>query len=288
MGSIIEKLNYLDETKEGLKQALIEMGAEVTDEDAFASYAEKFLDATPDMKYIRSAIKKQATEDNFKPTSYKNTIIDEIGEISISYNNMFCPKIIYEMNGFHCGENLVIPFSPMPPIGSVYNVTRTCDYVSYRNVSVRNHDGDISVVFKVQMVQPKTLVLPSHVNLKPYTLMSKNTTTNDAVSFSRGLIFGQKVRSSASNWMYTSLSTTKRTVKFPEGFQLHSGETLYLSKIYISQESLQEMVKNLYDYVGTGEEEAGLNRTISLGSTNLALLTDEEKALANAKGWALT
>lgn len=41
MGTLKEKLSYLSETKEAIKQALIKQQITVTDEDTFRSYADK-------------------------------------------------------------------------------------------------------------------------------------------------------------------------------------------------------------------------------------------------------
>ena len=41
MGNINEKLNYLLQTKENIKQAIKGKGVEITDSDSFRSYAEK-------------------------------------------------------------------------------------------------------------------------------------------------------------------------------------------------------------------------------------------------------
>ena len=41
MGTINEKLNYLLQTKENIKQAIKGKGVEITDSDSFRSYAEK-------------------------------------------------------------------------------------------------------------------------------------------------------------------------------------------------------------------------------------------------------
>jgi len=53
--------------------------------------------------------------------------------------------------------------------------------------------------------------------------------------------------------------------------------------LYITHESLMNVINNLYD-----RKTAGLSTlSLKLGSNNLAKLTDEEKALATAKGWSL-
>lgn len=44
MGTVVDKLNYLKETKTAIKNALVEKGVEVTDLDTFRSYAQKIAD----------------------------------------------------------------------------------------------------------------------------------------------------------------------------------------------------------------------------------------------------
>lgn len=55
-----------------------------------------------------------------------------------------------------------------------------------------------------------------------------------------------------------------------------------LSKL--SVESLLSILYGLYNY---GEDTSGTTHTLTLGATNLAKLTDEQKAIATEKGWSL-
>ena len=52
----------------------------------------------------------------------------------------------------------------------------------------------------------------------------------------------------------------------------------------LTKESLLSIIEHLYDFVTTGE---GGTHTCTLGTTNLAKLTDTEKAIAQGKGWTL-
>ena len=52
----------------------------------------------------------------------------------------------------------------------------------------------------------------------------------------------------------------------------------------LTKESLLSIIEHLYDFVKTGE---GGTHTCTLGTTNLAKLTDTEKAIAQGKGWTL-
>lgn len=46
MGTTAEKLHYLNVTKQAIKQAIIDMGVDVSDEDTFRSYADLIRDIT--------------------------------------------------------------------------------------------------------------------------------------------------------------------------------------------------------------------------------------------------
>lgn len=54
----------------------------------------------------------------------------------------------------------------------------------------------------------------------------------------------------------------------------------------LTVDSLMVLINALYDYVGNGETPSG-TVSLTIGSTNLAKLTDEQKAIATAKGWLL-
>ena len=48
MGTINEKINYLEETKNLIKNALLEKGIDVSDDDTFRSYVQKIIYYTTD------------------------------------------------------------------------------------------------------------------------------------------------------------------------------------------------------------------------------------------------
>ena len=53
----------------------------------------------------------------------------------------------------------------------------------------------------------------------------------------------------------------------------------------LTVQSLMNVINNLYDFVGNGES---INSQLRMGETNLAKLTDEQKAVATNKGWQLS
>ena len=54
----------------------------------------------------------------------------------------------------------------------------------------------------------------------------------------------------------------------------------------LTVQSLMNVINNLYDFVGNSE--TGTNKILTLGTTNLDKLTDEQKAVATNKGWQLS
>lgn len=55
----------------------------------------------------------------------------------------------------------------------------------------------------------------------------------------------------------------------------------------LTQTSLLNTINGLYDFTGNGVTPSSGQGTLTLGSTNLAKLSDEEKAVATNKGWTL-
>lgn len=56
----------------------------------------------------------------------------------------------------------------------------------------------------------------------------------------------------------------------------------------LTVESLVNVLNALYDFTGNGETPTSNEGKLALGATNLAKLTDEQKAIATNKGWTLS
>lgn len=72
MGTVVDKLNYLKETKTAIKNALVEKGVEVADSDTFRSYAQKVADIPAGGGDIDALIDNSITEINSSVTSIRN------------------------------------------------------------------------------------------------------------------------------------------------------------------------------------------------------------------------
>lgn len=114
-------------------------------------------------------------------------------------------------------------------------------------------------------------------------VLSKDNAYDRGELFTNGIKFGKKVFNCSSNWFnptaYGNWPADGIFVSVPEGFE----GTLYLSKIPIKTECLVDIINNLADMSGTDTVY-----TLNLGTDNLAKLTEEQIAIAEAKGWEIT
>ena len=69
MGTVVDKLNYLKETKTAIKNALVNKGVSVTDSDTFRSYAQKVVDIPVGGGDIDTLIDRSITEINSNVTT---------------------------------------------------------------------------------------------------------------------------------------------------------------------------------------------------------------------------
>jgi hypothetical protein len=87
--------------------------------------------------------------------------------------------------------------------------------------------------------------------------------------------------SSSNNKMFLGVSNLEEVRFAKETIKINS--TLNSSQ-KLSLESLLSILHGLKDY---SEDTSGGTRTLTLGTTNLEKLTDEQKAIATEKGWTL-
>ena len=262
MGNNMSKLTYLSETKNLIRNKMIDAGCEVSEEDTFRSYAEK-IDTLSSVNYIQRAIEGSP--------KIEHTIL---GDIELSEHDFCAPRIIYP----NVNEIFEIPFA------AYYPVNGTLFMALFHNIIMLG--DDVTVTCNIRSPYLGGVVFPSNVELGNHTIY---TNRND-VSLSIGLGFGRSIKDSNSSWISANLygsSYSKKIVKVEKDFKMTSGKTFYLNRLNITQDCMKELVQNLYDYIGNGETTEA-TRTICVGSINKSLLTDDEIQEALDKGWKIT
>lgn len=94
MGTTADKLNYLKETQEAIKTALIDKGVEVSDGDTFRSYAEKISN-------ISSGGGSEETEDI---SLFGSIVLPNISDYSTSYANEEMQNILNSYTALYRDE----------------------------------------------------------------------------------------------------------------------------------------------------------------------------------------
>lgn len=85
MGTIAEKLTYLEGTKSAIKDAIIAKGVEVTDTDTFRSYAEKI----ESIEAGGSCVDRVIGFDNYTPDEFLTIMTDSNSYNWTIYNDEF-------------------------------------------------------------------------------------------------------------------------------------------------------------------------------------------------------
>ena len=95
-----------------------------------------------------------------------------------------------------------------------------------------------------------------------------------------------KVTNIGSFFGYSNLTTLTTLGGFKD-LKIDWNDSYCLSKCpNLTYESVMNVINNLYDFRGNGDETT--TRTLKLHSNSLALLNDDDKAVATSKGWILS
>lgn len=126
----------------------------------------------------------------------------------------------------------------------------------------------------------ETLSFPSSVVTVQQSAF-KNCTGLTSISFAGNANIAT-MQASTANPFYGC--TALEEVQVPSGFSYNlflSNGTQYYTNV-LTHDGIVNLINNLYDYTG------GTAHTLTIGATNLARLSTEEKAVATAKNWTLT
>lgn len=120
---------------------------------------------------------------------------------------------------------------------------------------------------------------PTHTRrlLLPPNCYCDNYMLNTSKRLTDGLYLN-KLGGCSSNWIRNAVNIVEIPVKNPP----NSNVPYYLNKILISAEDMVAIFENMID-----RSAQTTTKYITLGSTNLAKLTEEQKQIAYAKGWQL-
>lgn len=121
----------------------------------------------------------------------------------------------------------------------------------------------------------------SRIKYLPTIDASKSTNNSYAFSCNYLISIEKLILSETTNYSTAMFNCSTLEHLIVDGIIDRNGFNVSTCK-KLSHESLMSIINILKDYSGTSE-----TRTCTLGATNLAKLTDAEKAIATEKGWTL-
>lgn len=269
MGSLMDKLDYLVETTEQLKDLV-----DATNPPSSA-----------DTETLRENISRLVECFTSFADLYSSTRLDLVNMTSITLANGEVVKKVYP--GFST-KYIIFPkvhytgTFDFPLVISGENIGSTMpSYINHLDLS--GYTGlTTSCYFRFQIKESgiKSLILPKYFSLGYWCYQISYQSQRD-VAFTNGLMLGKRSVNSNDTWItnYIGDESSERYVDCMDDFE----GTIYLSRISMTVESMVRMFNKLKDLTGTGEEY-----TFNVGTDNLAKLTEVQKHIAENKGWRLT
>ena len=289
-GSLTEKLEYLGGTKSQLKEVAIDNGVAVDDDTPFRDYPEAFNEKMSDFnKFVRAVWGGSADDWNYwlDEDGNKNITVEtrgitytaaEVTSPSAAYNGQewgiihIFPEtdLYYDLYKNSAGKRSKYCFIPC----------RICDHNAFGAdvFDFSRLPDDEYITFRVPLFPGEGIAM-GFLAFPPSVDFAKSVVSychnQNQSFFSKGLSFGKSVSNMTNAWLYYDHSAnSEKPVYVMEGFI----GNLYLSKLNISAEHLIGIINNL------GEGSYNLN----IGSHNTAKLTEEQIAIATAKGWTVS
>lgn len=296
MGTIAEKLTYLQGTKQAIRAAITAKGVAVSDADTFRGYADK-IGAIPQsggsaaqdwFAYLENALSKTETSTAYRHIQLVTDIEDSF---SVTATNGNAGMVWYTSDG-----------AVLPWVAS--GVSHTWD--KSKDIPF---DGDFKVRWIIcSMTGPAGY--PHTMNDALYSVVDKLEVSNNSIYKAKKLLRGVKFiggagwRSTLTTMNYAMFNgcaslVTMDGMDFQYVTAAIANNSFSNSLVHIrnmgsvktaldlsgnallTHDSLMEVIGALHDVSG------GTAQKLTLGAGLLAGLTDAEKAIATGKGWTL-
>ena len=274
MGTTADKLNKILTTKQAIKQAIVDKGVDVSDDTVFADYPSKIGEISTGSYYeaLWNAITNNDT-DYYYLFSYSNAT-------EIDTSNFDTSNVTDMRNMFYNCKNLTsldVSNFDTSKVTNMYYMFYSCE--SLTSLDVSNFDTSNVTTMDGMFIRCESLTTLDVSNFDT----SKVTAINSMFSNCYKLI-----SLDCSNWDISKVTGTynlggafnycNKLVDFKAPKNISAPMDVSGSPL-LSHDSLMSIINNLITTTST--------KTLTLGTDNLAKLTEEEKAIATGKGWTL-
>lgn len=282
MGTINEKINYLEETKKLIKSALISKGININDDDTFRSYVQKIIyyttDATATAKDIIKGKTAYAGGKKLVGTSKNNAEI----ESTITSSEFRLIKTIKEIPQINITStsDFSYAFSDCEQLQNVPSNLKTDNATNMTRMFMNCRSLKEIPPLNTNKVTDfswflngcSALLTVPQLNAEKVKNILHITNSASILNFGGFIRLGKAYTQKSSNYSNYALSLTY--------------------SINLTHDSIMNVINNLYDLnLNENLSVDGVcqyTQSLNLGATNLAKLTDEEKAIAVSKGWTLS
>ena len=281
MGTTADKLNKLLETKQAIKQAIIDKGVDVSDDTVFADYPSKInaiesgegggVDPYIEYLWIRS------TNNN---TNYSYLFDGYVGD-TLDISKLDTSNVANMRNMFNdCSSLTSLDLSNFNT-SKVTNMTymfNYCEKLTSLDLSNFNTSKITNMAYMFYHCNKLTSLDVNHFDISKVTNMGymfrycSSLTELNCSSWDISHITSKTYLTSAFN------DCTSLVDFYPPQNINAEFDVRYDTKL--SHDSLVRIINNLMTKTSTTK--------LSLGAENLAKLSDEEKAIATNKGWTLS
>jgi hypothetical protein len=284
MATIQENLDLLQSTKSAIKNAIIEKGVSVSDSDSFASYADKIGEIETGGTIQKAVVGSDVLVFNNNIT----TINDSYDFSNITTSTQFGNSSATTIGGGSTYESgNIVCYTGFKNCTSLTNFTSNLTNLTTGTVMFARCSQLINFSSDLSSLTNGTNMFLYCIGLTNWNIDLPNL--NNGLSMFQGCSNLQTFISNLSNLTETPLysdNTMFSGCTALENFTL-SG-TLNCDNFNLSVstnltvDSLVNVISVLADLTGQS------SKTLILGSTNLAKLTDEQKAVATNKNWILS
>lgn len=283
MGTIADKLNKLQDTKQAIKQAIIDKGVEVTDNDTFESYADKISSiqsggGTSDIKFQPNTLNLSGdTSDVINATVFDTSRLTTMYNMFKSCNNVTS----LDLSGWNTSK-----------VNNMNSMFQSCNNLTSLDLSGWDTSKVTNILYMFQYCNSLTLLNVSNWDTSLITSISgvfQNCMNLESLNL--------------SDWDITKVTSMTNTFNICTNmreFNLNNiGVNSTLTSVYFSdfeywginnekypnarQSLINTLLTNSYDRASAGYSSC----RISLNKNVKKLLTDDEIAAITSKGFTI-